>query len=185
MDFLHLYKLLSNKNGYLFLLGESGQVYRSRDAGLSWERLFTPYEGSFFGGLRKDSDGSIYIYGLSGVVLKSLDNGDSWLQIQTNTSSILQDATIIDGDRVALVGLGGILLVENQQASSFTIQNIGARSAPAAVLAGNDNQLLVVGKEGLRLFAGVGKKDDDSIQRVGQPIFVFNKRDNAPDPVND
>ncbi len=179
MDFYHFYKLVANKSGHLFLLGEGGQAYRSQDTGLSWERLSTPYEGSFFGGLSKDSDGSVYIFGMSGVVLKSIDNGDSWSQIPTGTQTILQNAALIDGDRVVIVGLGGGLIVENQQTSSFQKQNMGTRSAFTAVLAGEGKQLLALGEEGIRLYdAGVGKEDDGSIARIDSLRFMFSKRDN-------
>jgi photosystem II stability/assembly factor-like uncharacterized protein len=111
--------------------------------------------------------------------LKSLDNGDSWTQIATNTRTILQNAALIDGDRVAIVGLGGALLLENQQTSSFSIQNMGTRAAFTAVLAGEDKQLLTVGEQGVRLYdAGAGKKGDGSIQSVDSLRFMFSKRDN-------
>jgi len=177
-DFFHLYKLAANKNGYLFLVGEAAQVYRSSDKGLSWEALPVPYEGSFFGALGKDSDDSVYIFGMSGVVLKSLDNGDSWKQVDSNTRSILQNATVIDGDRVAIVGLGGGLLVEDAKAGVFTPQKLGTRAAFTAVLVGENQQLLAAGETGLRLYDAATKNDDGSLQSVESLHFMFNKRDN-------
>lgn len=176
-DFFHFYKLTGNKNGYVFLVGEAGQVFRSHDTGLSWEPLSVPYEGSFFGSLAKDSDASVYIFGMSGVVLKSVDNGDSWERINTNTRSILQNATVIEGDRVAIVGLGGALIVEDKKTATFSPENLGTRAAFTAVLGGEDQQLLAAGEAGIRLYDAAIEKDDGSLQSVDSLRFMFNKRD--------
>ncbi len=180
LDFLHFYKLTSNNNGYLFLLGESGQVYRSQDVGLSWEKLSVPYLGSFFGGLSKKSDGSVYIYGLSGVVLKTIDNGDSWARLPTNTKTILQGGTIISGDRIAIVGLGGGMIVELDDKSGFEPLKTGVREAFAFALTAKDEKVIIAGENGLRMYdAAIGKDEDGNIQSASSLHFMSNKHENS------
>lgn len=176
LDFFHLYKLFSNERGVLFLVGEVGQVYRSSDAGETWSKQEVPYEGSFFGGLAKQSDDSIYIFGMSGVVLKSEDEGDSWESVSSSTKAILQNASVISNNRVVLVGLGGTLLVEDASASKFTPIDLGVRTALVAVLGSTDNTLLLVGENGIRLLGMSGKEQDWTSQAGDSLRFMFSRR---------
>lgn len=177
IDFFHLYKLVGNKNGFLFLVGEYGQVYRSQDTGVTWELMEVPYQGSYFGGLSKESDGSVYLFGMSGVVLKSLDNGDSWEIVPSNTRSILQNAAVISGDRVAIVGLGGVLIAENDQKTAFIPIKLGIRAAYTAVLGDQNNKVIVVGETGISRFDTSVAGVDGSVKRINSLRFMFNKRD--------
>lgn len=182
IDFYHLYKLVANGNGRLFLLGEAGQVFRSTDLGQNWQRLSVPYQGSFFGGLAKQSDNSVYIFGMSGVVLKSTDNGDSWDKINTSTRAILQNATVISNDRVAIVGLGGSLLIEDLKNDTFVLNQLGTRAAFTGVLAGNNNQFITVGETGVQLYNEATTQGDGNTQgtskmeSVDTVRFMFSRR---------
>jgi photosystem II stability/assembly factor-like uncharacterized protein len=176
LDFFHLYKLFSNESGVLFLVGEVGQVYRSTDSGDSWSTLEVPYFGSFFGGLAKDSDNSVYIFGMSGVVLKSENEGESWESVNSSTKAILQNAAVISNNRVVLVGLGGTLLVEDASTLTFTLVDLGVRSALTAVLGGADNTLLLVGESGIRILDMSGDQQDWTSQAGDSLRFMFSRR---------
>ncbi len=48
-DDFHLYSIVRMQTGELLVSGEAGSVYLSINNGASWEKLKTPYEGSYFG----------------------------------------------------------------------------------------------------------------------------------------
>ncbi len=102
-DEFHLYAIIANAQGRMLIAGEGGSLFRSNDAGITWEALTTPYEGSFFG-VNALSTHEAIVYGLRGNLLYSSDYGDSWTSLPTNTKSSLYSArttarqTLIVGD---------------------------------------------------------------------------------------
>jgi len=73
----HFNALAGGADGKLLLVGESGLIMRSGDAGRSWTMIDSPYKGSFFGVLRL-GDASWLTFGLRGNAFRSDDDGDSW-----------------------------------------------------------------------------------------------------------
>ena len=74
---LHFNALAGGADGKVFLVGESGMIVRSDDAGRSWTTLTTPYKGSYFGVLRV-AETTWLAFGLRGNVFRSNDDGDRW-----------------------------------------------------------------------------------------------------------
>lgn len=61
----NLYKLIRLGDGSLLLAGERGFLARSTDRGASWQRLRSPYTGSYFGALAIGERGAL-VFGLRG-----------------------------------------------------------------------------------------------------------------------
>lgn len=106
----HLYAIRP-AGGALVVVGERGSVYVSRDQGASFERVATPYEGSFFG-VHGVPDGRLLVYGLRGHVFASADQGRSWTDLSpAAASSAVTGAATLDDGRVALVSQDGSVFV--------------------------------------------------------------------------
>ncbi|MEC9362132.1 MAG: WD40/YVTN/BNR-like repeat-containing protein [Sinimarinibacterium flocculans] len=71
-DQQNLYRLVALGDGSLLIAGERGFLARSKDRGASWQRLRSPYTGSFFGAL-PTGDKGVLIFGLRGNAFHSAD----------------------------------------------------------------------------------------------------------------
>src|SRR5262249_13067646 len=56
----HLNAAFLGADGALYVAAEAGAVFRSFDKGVTWDKILTGYNGSFWGGLVA-ADGSLYI----------------------------------------------------------------------------------------------------------------------------
>jgi hypothetical protein len=76
---LHLYA--SRRQGRAqYIAGEQGFLARSADAGATFERIATPYGGTFFA-LAVAEDGTMFVGGIQGVVLRSRDHAQTFERI--------------------------------------------------------------------------------------------------------
>lgn len=71
-DQQNLYNLVALGDGSLLIAGERGFLARSQDRGASWQRLRSPYTGSFFGALATGDTG-VLIFGLRGNAFHAAD----------------------------------------------------------------------------------------------------------------
>lgn len=108
---LHLYAArLRGKT--LLLAGEQGLVMQSNDGGLRFERIETPYKGSFFTA-ELPAGQTIVLAGLRGTVLRSLDGGASWAQLPTPMPvSITASALASDGRLLAVNQAGFVMALQ-------------------------------------------------------------------------
>lgn len=114
----HLNAIARDPAGTLYLAGERGAMFRSRDNGDSWQRLAFPYEGSMFGVMTWDA-GHVLAFGLRGHVFESTDSGDSWSQLDTGTEVALMGGSALPGGGVVIVGNEGTILMRADAASPF------------------------------------------------------------------
>lgn len=142
----HINALAAGRDGKLLIAGEGGALYRSDDYGQSWEKIESPYAGSFFGALATN-DGSFIVYGLRGNAFRSEDFGASWNEIKTGGEASLMGGAAWNDD-VVLVGNDGTVLVSHDDGKTFRARKAGAGSLAAVVRAG-DGSLLVFGEAGV------------------------------------
>ncbi|MEQ8263499.1 YCF48-related protein [Pseudohaliea sp.] len=103
----HYYDL-HERDGVLYLCGEAGLLFVSRDDGASWERIEGLYEGSFFG--LANRGGGVIAFGLRGNVFASDDGGRSWERLPLPPGPSLYGGTALAGNEALLVGAGGAVL---------------------------------------------------------------------------
>ncbi|MEQ1863643.1 MAG: hypothetical protein ABL996_03215, partial [Micropepsaceae bacterium] len=133
----------------LFVVAEAGAVYRSLDAGTTWEKILTGYGGSFWGGLTA-KDGSVYATGMRGNIWRSVDKGKTWGRLDTSGAdqSIATGIQLPDGSFV-FVGLGGQVLY-SQDGQKFTLTYRADRKGLNAVAVDGADKLLVFGEAGVK-----------------------------------
>jgi photosystem II stability/assembly factor-like uncharacterized protein len=143
----HLNAIARTGSGALFIVGERGSAFRSRDNGATWSRLQLPYDGSMFGVLGYGGD-RVLAFGLRGHAFESNDLGDHWTLVTTGTElSLMGGAAMADGGAV-IVGANGVVLVRNKAAEplrSFVDASAGiiasvlpVEKGPAMLLAGEN-----------------------------------------------
>jgi len=106
---LHLYTLRV-RGQQVLIAGEQGLVLRSTDGGQSFQRLVTPYKGSFFTA-ELPGDQELVLAGLRGNVWRSVDGGANWAQIPVAVP-VSFTASVLDAS--------GQLWLANQAGMVFT-----------------------------------------------------------------
>lgn len=104
---LHLYAV-RRRGDRLVIAGEQGLVLKSDDAGRTFQRLATPYKGSFFT-LELTDAGEIVLAGLRGNVWRSVDGGHEWQQlplpmpVSVIASQLAADGTLLLANQAGFV----------------------------------------------------------------------------------
>ena len=147
-DKYHLYAMARSSNGTLLVAGEAGTLLRSLDNGVSWERVETPYPGSFFGAVGA-ADGSLLIFGLRGNVFRSTDEGANWTAIATGDNRTLMCGAATDDGTVVLAGAAGALLYSNDSGASFSAVPTEGNRVYSDVLPLPDGRIMLVGFGGI------------------------------------
>ena len=104
---LHLYAV-RQRGGRLVIAGEQGLVLKSDDAGRTFQRLSTPYPGSFFT-LELPDDREIVLAGLRGNVWHSVDGGREWsalgatMPVSVIASQVAADGTLLLANQAGFV----------------------------------------------------------------------------------
>jgi len=151
---LHLNGIAAVSAAGLMIVGEQGSLFRSTDVGRSWQRVDSPYPGSWFGVVAARPARSLLVYGLRGRVYRSADFGDSWQPITVQDERAAAVSTLAGGvlskeGAVLLVGHGGSVLRSEDDGHSFSVFNRPDRLALAAVAQRGDGALILVGQGGV------------------------------------
>lgn len=92
----------------LVIPSEQGILFLSEDAGASWRRLQSPYDGTLFGA-RFTSPTELYVFGLRGTLMRLNLKSNEWAVVDTDTQrSIFTLAQRREGD-IAIGGNGALL----------------------------------------------------------------------------
>ncbi|MBU2963938.1 YCF48-related protein [Amphritea sp. 2_MG-2023] len=142
-DNFHLNAMMADHRGDLYIAGEAGLLFRSTDKGMSWTRMDTPYEGSFFS--ITEFKQQLFLMGLRGHLYRS-DDGDDWQAVKTGYSATLLSA-VAGADKLVLLGQGGLIL-ESSEGLHFTALDSGGRRSLSAGVAVEGGYRLV-GEGGL------------------------------------
>ncbi|HET9047540.1 MAG TPA: hypothetical protein VFN29_01045 [Chiayiivirga sp.] len=148
----HMNAIARTGSGAFMIVGERGTAFRSRDAGVTWERIKLPYGGSMFGVLGYEGE-HVLAFGMRGNVFESHDLGTTWEQVDSGTELGLMAGAVYGEGGFALVGANGIVLVRNDAtaAPQTRIYTNSHQETPvlAAVLALSNRSLVVAGEKGV------------------------------------
>jgi photosystem II stability/assembly factor-like uncharacterized protein len=148
----HLNRIVGATVSRLYIAAEAGHLYRSDDAGSHWQELASPYVGSFFDVLPLGAD-ALLASALRGNLYRSDDAGGSWRRLDTGTDQMLDGAALLPEGDVAIVGLGGVMLVSRDGGRFFSLEQQSDRSGLSAALALGREAIVAVGENGVRLIA--------------------------------
>ena len=147
----HLYSI-AEADDRVFIAGEEGLLFRSQagtsgQQGWHFDRLETPYDGSFF--TLSASGQRLVAAGLKGHAFGSLDAGESWHELELpSDASVVASQLNARGD-VLLVNQAGQLLKGKAFADSLRALPYDPVIAPTAMLRTSQQSLLVSGLQGL------------------------------------
>lgn len=148
-DRYHLNAIETIGNETLLIVGEAGTMFASYDHGDSWETLYSPYEGSFFGIQKITQSNEVLIYGLKANVFKSSDEGQSWNRVDVPVTTNLTGSTIDENGVVILSGFSGVIMRSVDQGNSFSKVKQTGLEAYNAVSVLNNSALVLVSDHGI------------------------------------
>jgi photosystem II stability/assembly factor-like uncharacterized protein len=157
-DKYHLYGIARSTAGTLLVVGEAGTMLRSLDGGDRWERIETPYPGSFFGAVAA-ADGSLLAFGLRGNVYRSNDEGVTWNAVRTGDGRTLIGGTASNDGTVVLVGAAGAVLQSRNSGETFRVLPTEGNRVYSDVVLSDVGNILLVGFGGVSALAAESGDD--------------------------
>jgi photosystem II stability/assembly factor-like uncharacterized protein len=150
-DRFHFYAILPSDSAGLFLVGEAGLLFRSDDAGQSFQRYDGVYDGSLFGVLPIGN--SALAFGLRGNQFRYDPQSDSWSAIDSGNDFSLYGGARLEDGTLLLLGSGGMISrVSPDGETSLLLHPSRATLAAAAVAP--DGRVWLVGMGGLVQLSG-------------------------------
>jgi photosystem II stability/assembly factor-like uncharacterized protein len=137
IDRYHLNAIQKISGGAILIAGERGVLFSSHDMGDTWETLYGPYQGSYFGIQNTKNQNEVLLYGLRGNIYKSIDGARSWEKIDSSVSTSLAGSTLSDDGTITLVGFSGTVLTSHDDGQSFNLNERVSLDAYTAVEALN------------------------------------------------
>jgi len=141
---LHLYAV-RQRGSRIVIAGEQGLVLKSDDAGQSFQRVNTPYKGSFFT-LELTGEQEIVLAGLRGNVWRTRDGGREWqalplpVPVSVIASQLASDGTLL------LANQAGFVFA--QRGDAFAPINRDPLPALTGLAAGRNGALLALSFQG-------------------------------------
>lgn len=146
----HLYGM-GGRPGQVYLAGEQGLLLRLNASGDRFERVETPYNGTYFG-VQLVGANKLLAFGLRGNAFASDDAGLRWQKIETGVDSNLVAAIEADGD-VLLVSQAGEVLALSPDAKTAKGQQVPAGGDVFAAVALADHRVAVARASGPAVMA--------------------------------
>jgi len=146
----HLNRLTRGPTGTLYLAGEHGTLLRSRDQGVNWEPIHSPYDGSFYGILPL-SDRRLLAYGLRGRLYVSDTDGDEWTPVANERRVLLLTAVQATPGRIIAAGQARAFFAIDGKTLAIEPCFPAMQTAVAELLLMPDRSLLALGESGATL----------------------------------
>jgi photosystem II stability/assembly factor-like uncharacterized protein len=165
---MHLYSIAA-AGDKLVMVGEQGLFLRSEDAGVTFNKIPTPYNGSFFG-LQVLETGELVIFGLRGYAYKSADYGDSWTRLDTKVRLAVTGATVTCDGALMMVTQSGNVLASQDKGETIKKLSIEDSFAFSGLTQALNGDLIVVGMRGVRVISNIDqifRDDSNSISLSG------------------
>ncbi|WP_226989159.1 YCF48-related protein [Desulfuromonas sp. TF] len=143
---LHLYDICIVGRD-VYVVGEQGIVFRASDDWEQFEKIETPYKGSFFG-MQSSLNGDLLLFGLRGHVLRSSDRGESWHWVDMPQPVTLTAGTRLGNGDLVLVNETGAVLRSTDDGKHFNPVSVENASLFTDVLQSADGALITSGIRG-------------------------------------
>lgn len=137
----HLYKVLATK-GAMLIAGESGAVYHRPEGARSFNKLNSPYSGSFFGAVALSS-GDVLLFGLRGNAFRLKSGPGEWLPIEAETiGNFTTGMALPDGRALLCDDFGRIHLVAANANRAVTLADVQLPSIGGVAQASDESIVL-------------------------------------------
>jgi photosystem II stability/assembly factor-like uncharacterized protein len=144
-DDLHLFAA-TGANGIVYVASEKGTIFKKSAGNDRFVPLKTGYKGTFFGVVATAK--VVCAFGLRGTIYTSRDGGATWTKVENVSHSTITAGAALPDGRIALVAVGGEVLVSDSEVTKFDVRQIPHAAMFAGVAQAGENSLAVVGPSG-------------------------------------
>lgn len=156
----HLNRITRGPTGTLYIAGEHGTLLRSRDDGVTWLRIASPYDGSFYGILPLGPK-TLLAHGLRGRLFRSSDDGATWQAVTLDRPMLIATAVKTRAGQLLLAGQARALYLSTNDGETFARWMRDFSNAVAELLEASDGTVLAFGEAGAtRLALPAGSRTD-------------------------
>lgn len=148
----HLYSI-STVGTDVYIAGEQGALFHSRDGIARFDDVATPYAGTFFGVLAGGGQ-RVNVFGLRGNAYWTLD-GKEWHKSDTGAPHTVAGGTRLEDGSLAMVDEAGRILITRDGGVSFKQVPVAKPSPLTSITQAADGALVVSGVRGLTRYAVV------------------------------
>ncbi|MEE4244348.1 MAG: YCF48-related protein [Kangiellaceae bacterium] len=147
----HWYALaFDSKSSRLYMSGELGFLVVSEDFGKTWEKIESPYSGSFFN-VSVTPSGSLLVMGLRGNFFFSADGGDTWSKVESSSTASINNAVMIGGTQMVYLAMDGVILLSNDDGKTISLKQRKNRTSLMSAVTAGVNRIVAVGDKGVEL----------------------------------
>lgn len=138
--------------GNLYIAGERGMVYKLSQSEMTFKKIVTGAQGSFFG--IAGNTNVLLAFGLQGIIYRSRDAGAKWQKIHSPThSTITAGAYDKQSGQFFLVTVAGQILVGNKNGGQFHIESVHDSMLYTSILPLGKKHLCLTAIQGLQILA--------------------------------
>jgi photosystem II stability/assembly factor-like uncharacterized protein len=143
---------ITGKGDLMYIAGEAGHIYYSKDGGSAWSLLESPdpENGSFFA-VNIISGDQVFIAGLRGAMYRSADSGATWKQISEDLHKNMNSVYFAGNDTVIAVGNDGAFLRSRDGGRTFLPSVRKNRLTVASAVEAADGNYVLVGAGGVEV----------------------------------
>lgn len=145
-DGLHLYDIVAVGQS-IFITGEQGLFLRSMDETRQFERIETPYEGSYFV-ITANSKRGIVLAGLRGNAYRSIDQGNTFEKVLVPMPTSFSAAALLPDGRMIFSNQAGFLLESRDNGKTMKVMETERLAPLAAIVALGPERIVAVGSNG-------------------------------------
>jgi photosystem II stability/assembly factor-like uncharacterized protein len=131
----------------VFAVGAFGSVFRSDDAGQTWEHQSTGVTEPLFGVSFASPDQGVAV-GKSGMILRTTDGGRRWERAKSPTDKHLFGITMLDGSSGWAVGDWGVILNTTDGGATWTDRSLDQDVVLSAICFADERHGWIVGEFG-------------------------------------
>lgn len=153
----HLYRIHSRETE-LWIVGEQGALFRSKDRGANFVEETFPYVGSLFG-MISSTECNLVAFGLRGNAFHSGDCGRKWRKIGNATEATLTAGALLDDGSMVLVDQAGRIIRSTDQGRSFIPLPINQQFPVTGISQGADGSLVLTSLRGVIRIPAIKPKD--------------------------
>ncbi|MDB6169456.1 MAG: glycosyl hydrolase, repeat [Verrucomicrobia bacterium] len=146
----HFNRIARGPTGTLYLAGERGTLLRSRDQGINWERIESPYDGSFYG-LLPLSARALVACGLQGRIFRSDDDGATWTPVPNQARALIATAVVAEGGALLFAGQARAWLISRDGGQTVLPWASPLTGAVAELVSLPGGRVLALGEAGATL----------------------------------
>ena len=135
----------------LYITGEQGLLYQSKDGGKEFRAVAIPAKGTLFG-LASTEAGHILVYGLRGAIFRLDPGGREWTKIDVPPITFTTGLRLKDG-ALALANEAGQVFRSTDNGASFALVTQAQASPVVAMKELGEGSLVLAGIRNLRVLA--------------------------------